>query len=206
MKRKLHLLISCSLLLTQTGAVCAQGISVESVDDSLLPPEVVPLDPSYANAMSLNQAQNRQAGLTGADTSAGFSMNNAAPSQQMRNMPAQQFYPTANNQMANQMGNGQMARSPMAMGNQMPMNNQMVSHNQMPIMANNQAQSGRVAQTLASAPKAQPKQKNTHRGFSNALNYATAFGAGAIMSGFLIRPNSPWLGAGMYGLRYGSRF
>lgn len=201
MKRKLHLLISCSLLLTQAGAVYAQGISVESGDDSLLPPEVVPLDPSYANAMSLNQAQNRQASLTGADTGAGFSMNNAAPSQQMRN------YPMANQMRNGQMGNGQMGNGQMAMGNHMPMNRNQMS-NQMPMMANNQTQAGHIgqSQTLTSAPKAQPKSKNTHRGFSHALNYATAFGAGAIMSGFLIRPNSPWLGAGMYGLRYGSRF
>lgn len=198
MKRQIQLLISCTLLLAPVSAAQAQSFE----QDSLLPPEVVPLDPNAANSLSVSQAQNRQSNFAnGSDAAApGLVGNGGAQmsAQDMRKQAFEALYAQGQNQMPQEM--------PWRAGQQpanMSMAAQPMQQNQPYPMADNQTQQGYVAQsqTLTGGPKNQPQQKNTRRaGLSNVVNYATAFGAGAIMSGFLVRPTSPLLGAGMYGM------
>lgn len=233
---KSHLLIAMSLLATAIQPSFAQGMEagvMQSINpsgsilgpeqDSLLPPEVVPLDPNTSSTLSNNQAQARQINnMQSMDTAPGL----LAPS-----MPAA---PQANamdmrNQAFNQLYGGQSALPPDAqqqiwragqntpelgpngmpagMANGMPNSGFPGMASPMPggpnyQMANN-PQQGYVAQsqTLTAQSKNQPSQVSSKRGgISNVLNYATAFGAGALTSSFFTNPGNAWLGAGMFGM------
>ena len=226
-----------TLLLTASQPSMAQGLeagSMQSINpqggilgpdqDSLLPPEVVPLDPSTASALSNNQTQARQQNMQqmdmqNMDTAPGLMapqpvQNASAPNpQDLRQQAFGQLY------------GGQTSLPPDAMqqiwraGQQAPQQNagtQNGNPNNFPgmpdampggpnyQMANNQPnQQGYVAQsqTLTAQSKNQPSQQNTRRGgISNVLNYASAFGAGAMTSSFFMNPGNAWLGAGMFGM------
>lgn len=214
MNKKRQLLISFSLLLATANAAQAQSMegTMEgmSSEDSLLPPEVVPFDPSVANSMTASQAQSRQSNMTGsADMSAPGLVGNqpAQSAQDIRKQAFESLYAQGGQNQMPQSGQWRAGNPLQRPGNapgNVPGMQGMPGQPYAPMMANNQQQQQGYAaqsQTLTGAPKAQPQQRSTRRaGFSNVLNYATAFGAGAIMSGFLIRPNNALLGSGMYGL------
>lgn len=238
---KAHLLIAISLLLTATQPSLAQGMEagvMQSINptgallgpeqDSLLPPEVVPLDPNSASTLSNNQAQARQFDMQGSmDTAPGLLASPqpmpvapAANTGNMRQQAFNQLYggqsslpPDANQQIwrsgqaTPEMTNGMpgMQGGPGSMAGAMPPG---MAPSPMPggpnyQMANNPQQQGYVAQsqTLTAQSKNQPSQTNTRRGgISNMINYASAFGAGALTSSFFTNPGNAWLGAGMFGM------
>ncbi len=240
MVSKYELLISISLLL-QAQPVLAQGMeagymqtmspssSIGPEQDSLLPPEVVPLDPSTASSLSASQAQTREAsmassqqsvpGMVDADTAAPIQAApfQAAPPQDLRKQAFDQLYGGQNTlppdamqkiwragqqpaQAAMPMQAQDQANSMASMAPQFAPQSQMGGPNYQ-MAANQQMQQGYIAQsqTLTGPSQNQPQQVNTKRGgLSNILNYASAFGAGALTSGFW--SNNPWMGAGMYGM------
>lgn len=172
--------------------------------DSLLPPEVVPMDPTMAGQMSACQAQNRYNG--GAEASApGLAVQPGNPADMRRQafeslysmqnggqVPQQQPFPgqwRSGQQPEQAPGMQPAGMYPMA---QMPQGQQGA-----PVMQGGPTQS----QTLTGGVKNQPVQQDTRRrGFSNVLSAATTFGAGALTSAVLMRPNNPWLGAGIFGM------
>lgn len=253
------LLLFLSIALVTAPAAQAQGMDAGYMQtmspsaglgpeqDSLLPPEVVPLDPGMANSLSASQAQTRQAidpvdmGSLPANVPGLISPQAQGNTGDMRNQAFNQLYGNQNlPQNANQQiwRAGQRAIQPqlqpmqsapmqappvipisgsapnlMAPGDLAQGQSQLGGPNYM--MANNQQmQEGYVAQsqTLTGSSRNQPQQVNTKRGgLSNILNYAGAFGAGALTSGFW--SNNPWMGAGMFattmtgmGVRNNSRF
>lgn len=241
MSSRAQLLIAITLLLS-AQPVLAQGLEAGSMQsltpssilgpeqDSLLPPEVVPLDPNTANSLSSSQAQARQMGMQSAqnmDTAPGL-MASPMPMAQggnpndMRRQAFDQLYggqtslPQDAMQQVWRAGQqinepalvpGMMPQGGMQQGGMMPPNgmpNMMASQPGGPNyqMANNQQQ-GHIAQsqTLTAQSKNQPSHTNTKRGgISNILNYGAAFGAGALTSSFFTNPGNAWLGAGMFGM------
>lgn len=214
------LVLALSLLLGMTGinqAANAQdsasaGIynpsaALGSDQDSLLPPEVVPLDPATANSMSSAQAQQRQANQM-SDAQVPGMVPNGSPNNGMQT--SQQYRKAAFDQLYNQ-GNlqeppltqwraGQQIDSGISYstpGQLTPMNNQ-------PFAPYTQQGPGNMAmqsQTLSGAPKNQPKVHSIKRaGFSNALSAMAGFGAGALTSSYMMSPQSMPMGLGMYGL------
>lgn len=237
-----YTLLIFSLLLA-TAPVSAQGMeagymqtispssSIGPDQDSLLPPEVVPFDPSSASTLSANQAQARQAAMAAGQGSAAVpGLDNTANPMELRRQAFDQLLgdqttvpPDAMNKLwraGQQQPLAQQQSTPPGMAPQAPgMVPDMASTSQLGgpnfQMANNQQmQQGYVAQsqTLTGGSNNQPQQINTRRGgISNFLNYAGAFGAGAMTSGFW--SNNPWMGAGMFattmtgfGVRNNSRF
>lgn len=183
--------------------------------DSLLPPEVVPLDPGTANSLSASQAQSRQASMASGSSNVPGLTSNA---QDLRQQAFGQLMgdqstlpPNAMNQIwrAGQqpaMAAPQMQSQAPGMMPPQGMMNPAMAQSQPGgpnyQMANNQQmQQGYIAQsqTLTGSSQNQPQQVNTRRGgLSHVLNYAGAFGAGALTSGFW--SNNPWLGAGIFGM------
>lgn len=236
-----YMLILLSLLLA-AAPVQAQGMeagymqtispsaSIGPDQDSLLPPEVVPLDPASATALNASRAQSRQASMA-----SGQPIPELTPGQSVPGLTDSAPNPMALRQQAfGQLLGDQTTLPPDAMNKiwraglrpqqtppgQAPQDPNMMSQapgmmQPAPDMApaqlggpnyqmanNQQMQQGYIAQsqTLTGASNNQPAQNshNTRRGgLSNFLNYAGAFGAGAMTSGFW--SNNPWMGAGMFG-------
>lgn len=229
-------------LMLATAPTMAQGLeagTMQSINpsasigpdqDALLPPEVVPLDPNSASALSASQAQSRQAAMAAGQPAAAVpGLTDSGNPMDLRRQALGQLMgdqtvlpPDAMNKiwraglqpsLAQQQSTapGMAPQSPDMMASQAPSslggpNFQMANNQQM--------QQGYIAQTqtLTGGSNNQPQQVNTRRGgLSNILNYAGAFGAGAMTSGFW--GNNPWMGAGMFattmtgfGVRNNSRF
>lgn len=239
---RLQALIAIFLISASTP-VSAQGLEAGSWQtmtpsggigpdqDSLLPPEVVPLDPSAASALSASQAQSRQAGAAGQANVPGLVQAQEANPMDLRKQAFDQLYggqstlpPNAVNQIWRAGQQAQQAMQPMQpiMGQpDLPGLAPTSSNTPQPQlgapnyqMANNQQMhQGYIAQsqTLTGQAQNQPQPVNTRRGgFSNMLNYAAAAGMG-VTSGLMM--NNPWLGAGIFattmtgfGVRNNSRF
>lgn len=235
-------ILLATTLLAAAMPVSAQGLeagtwqtmspssSIGPDQDSLLPPEVVPLDPNTANALSAGQAQSRQASMAATQSANVPGLAQQAPPNPMElrkqafdqllggqaTMPQdahQQIWRAGQHAQQPQMN----PQQPMAAGNfSAPgMSANMPNLGAAPAqlgapnyqMANNQQmQQGYIAQsqTLTGSSQHQPQQVNTRRGgFSNMLNYAGAFGVGAF--GFA---GNPAASAGMLGMAlsgFGSR-
>lgn len=206
----------------EMGAGSMEAMSPSSMigpdQDSLLPPEVVPLDPRAASAMSAAQGQNRQQ-ANSMPVMPSYTGN--APglqemsAQDMRRQAFESLYGQPQpgqmpmQQMQQQWRAGQqLPQAPMepAMAMQQPpglVGGTMQNQYPMPIALGNAPQDAPPAQsqTLTGGPKQQPVKKDILRkGFSNVFNAATVFGAGALTSAALMKPNNPWLGAGFYGM------
>ncbi len=237
--------ISAALLLTtvvataagaqEMGAGSMEAMSPSSMigpdQDSLLPPEVVPLDPRAASAMSANQGQSRQqANSTGAMPSytgnvpglqemsaqdmrrqafeSLYGQGQPMQQQQMQQMQQQQMQQMQQAQQPQQVWRAGQQQPPMdpAMAMQQPpglVGGAAQSQYPMPIALGNAPQEAPPAQsqTLTGGPKNQPVKRDILRkGFSNVFSAATTFGAGALTSAVLMKPNNPWLGAGYYGM------
>lgn len=218
MNRKAQSLIAALFITaTATLAAGAQEAGMEAMvgpdTDSLLPPEVVPLDPRAASAMSSSQSQARQM------SDPGMAMQDApglvqSSAQDMRRQAFESLYGGAQAQQppALDMNGGQPQQQwraaqpiePSQMMQQQPFAQPMPPQGQYPMAMGGAPQGATMpaqAQTLTGGPKTQPVQRDIRRaGFSNVFNAATAFGAGALTSAVMMRPNNPWLGAGFYGL------
>ena len=195
----------------------SQSATIAPDFDSLLPPEVVPLDPSTASNMSANQAQYRQTNQQGAIP--GMEQGGApgmvqSSAQDMRRQAFESLYGQTQAQqpqmMPQQDMNGGQWRAAQpnfdpAMMMQQPPYGAPAMQGQYPMaMGGNAPQNAPMptqSQTLSGGVKSQPVKRDIRRaGFSNVLSAATTFGAGALTSAVLMRPNNPWLGAGFYGL------
>jgi hypothetical protein len=173
--------------------------------ESLLPPEVVPLDPSAANSMSSAQATNRQTQVTDANSIPGL----VPTAQGKGTISAKDFRQSAFDNLYSQ------GQAPGQNPSQMPQGWQQageVNYNQgqqnslqnmyspqAQQMANNQAPQ---AQTLTGPPKTKPKRHDTRRGgFTNTMNGLATFGAGALSATYMMnRPGNALMGLGMWGL------
>ena len=194
-------LLVAILMLTAVQPVMAQGMQAGSMQsmtpssaigpdqDSLLPPEVVPIDP---NAVS--QVQSRQAGMPAGQTNP-MEMRRQALGQLLGDqttIPPAAMKPWRAGQTATQMpgnlssvpGMPQVTGMPQAaLSNQ---TTQLGAPNYQ--MANNQNYSGSQgfnapSQTLTGSSQNQPQQINTRRGgFSNIFSSAATMGLGAIAS------------------------
>ncbi len=179
--------------------------------DSLLPPEVVPLDPSAANSLVSSQAESRQAQLTDSVSDNVPGLVNAGPSGMQT---AQDFRKAAFNSLC---GQGQLPQQPLnqwragQVNQDMGSNSWQTGQNQMgansfgnqpyPQGQNMMAAQPAQSQTLTGGVKNKPKVHDIRRGgFSNALSAVAGFGAGALTAGALIRPYSPLVGMGMFGM------
>lgn len=223
---KIQLLIVISVLSAATP-VNAQGMEagnwqtitpssgIGPEQDSLLPPEVVPLDPAAANSLSASQAQSRQFSMAGQTNNVPGLVNQDATSPtDMRKQALGQLYggqstmpPNAMNQIwrAGQQNMAQPPQMDQPSASLPPVNG---NYGQ-PVqpggpnyqMANNQQMhEGYVAQsqTLTGGSTNQPQTVNTKRGgFSNMLNYGAAASLGL---GSSMMMHNPWLGAGIFGM------
>jgi len=216
--------VALSLLLTTMSGsvqvVCAQDMSpagsfsssgtIGADQDSLLPPEVVPLDPSVANTMSSTQAQNRQAEISnnnsvGNDASVPGLVDDNPNSQAQGMQHVKDFRKAAFESLYNQ-----QPQQPMQMDAGVSFDNygqQPGAPGQQPGV--NAYQPGTMAnaggppqsQTLSGGSKIKPKVRDIRRaGFSNTLSAVAGFGAGALTAGYLMRPQNMWMGAGLFGL------
>jgi hypothetical protein len=185
-----------SLLMTaMSPAAFAQEYTSTDVD-SLLPPEVVPLDPSAASSLSAQQAQKRQ--LQSAEGNVPGLVTSESTG-----LTAQEYRKAAFDSLYGQ-GQVQQQQQPQPWrAGQMPVGqNPMANPTYAPYQQQQQATNTSSAQSqmLCGGTKNKPKIYDTRRGgFSNGLSAAAAFGAGALCAGAMIRPN-PAMGLGMMGL------
>lgn len=202
-------------LVQYTSPVFAQ-YQLEAEQDSLLPPEVVPLDPQAARSLAEKQAQARQAYQANSANNgynSGFSNDDSSNSNQM----ASNYSGMQNSRQARQ----EMMNSLMGQENAMPnMGNNMVpglsGNNNSALSANTttsewivpgqnndagQMAYGNVTQTQQlTAPSPNPTVRRDIRrtGISHAISGLAGFGAGALVGTMIRRPNSLW-GLGMTG-------
>lgn len=229
MHKKLFCSLSCLALLLVIGMQSAlpamAQYQLEAEQDTLLPPEIVPLDPQMAKKMADSQAQSRQqngnfSNMTANDPVLNQAMNNNGGNMGNNNMGNNNFQNSQ--QMRNDMMNGLMGQ-PNAMPNMG--NNSMVpglnnnSNAQPPAFANNGTTTssdwitpgqdpnsnmtayGNVTQTQQlSAPSPHPTVRRDIRrsGISHAVSGLAGFGAGALVGTMIRRPNNLW-GLGMTG-------
>lgn len=213
-----HRVIAATVALLSAITAGAQSVAAQGLangnyasqsglpdQDSLLPPEVVPLDPNAASNLSAAETAKRQAQAMGTTPGAGSVPGLVnTPSYPTAPMTAQQMRSAAYGSMYNQ--------------GQMPMQSQWqsgsVNYNNNPAMnypalnapydaamANNQpAQS----QTLTGgSPNHYPTQNITRGGATNTVSGLAALGTAGLLSNFLIRPSSAGsalMGVGMFGL------
>lgn len=213
MNRKAHSLLSAIILVASAAtAAGAQEMGMEAIgpdQDSLLPPEVVPLDPRSASAPA-QSSQYSQAAMPNQNynNAPGLAQGSA---QDMRRQAFESLYGSTQAQQppAMPMNNGGQWRAqapvdPSLMMQQQPYSPPAMPQGQYPMAMGNGQQGAPMpaqSQTLTGGPKSQPVQRDIRRtGFSNVLSAASAFGAGALGSAALMRPTNPWLGAGFYGM------
>jgi hypothetical protein len=221
------LLISTLLIACPVKAQDASGLGLDQ--DSLLPPEVVPLDPASASQMASSQAQSRASDMASAP---GLSSPQASPSNMLPQngggSSAQDFRKDAYNSLYNQGSlpaaqnnsglqgmQGQMGSTPGQLGNgSMP--GQQSNLGQSPWMAANGAPQ---QQTLMGGVQNPPSQHGNAK-FNTAkhvLSTAAGFGGGMAVGAMMFSRGSSspaaalgmgLLGAGMlnYGLRNAFRF
>jgi hypothetical protein len=177
--------------------------------DSLLPPEVVPLDPATASSMSAAQAASRANALGSASSvaSEGQQVPGLVPSSVPQGMQtAKDARQAAFNSLYGQ-GSIQPINQPMQAGgvqqNFVPglTNPAMNGSGSAPYGAPSQPMIATQSQRLTGAPKQQPKIRDIKRaGVSNTLSAVAGFGAGALTAGALIQPANPMVGLGIFGL------
>ncbi|HEY9714957.1 MAG TPA: hypothetical protein V6C72_15925 [Chroococcales cyanobacterium] len=194
---------------------CAQGASPDQ--DSLLPPEVVPLDPAAANQLANSEAQSRQAGLNPVNYGAP-----SAPEAPPETQSAQDFRKSAFNSLYGQ-GNipvaqpqvnpnlqamqGQMGQMPGQQPGTFQAPGQMAGFNP-GLMAQNAG--GMQTQTLSGSvatPQTQTKPSSVGKAY-HAVSVATNLGGLGLMSAMMSRNPQSMFGLGLMGvglLNYGMR-
>lgn len=217
MNRKAHSLLSAVILVASAAtAAGAQELGMDALvnapdQDSLLPPEVVPLDPrSTAGTAPAHQSYSQAVPSQNYNDAPGLAQSSA---QDMRRQAFESLYGNAQAQQppAFPMNNGgqqqwraQAPADPSLMMQQQPYTPPAMPQGQYPMAMGNAPQGATMpaqSQTLTGGPKSQPVQRDIRRkGFSNVMSAASAFGAGALGSAVMMRPSNPWLGAGFYGL------
>ncbi len=239
--KKIAILAISLLLAAQTTiqSVQAQGMEAGSAgslsqtsslgpeQESLLPPEVVPLDPAVAQKMMQAQAQSRAASMDAMPQTQGFAPGMTGGNQMGQMQTAQDFRKAAFNSLMGQ-SNAQHPQ-PFAQGMQGQngfMTNQPLDGSQLgqsPLVSNNGAdpqlsqsgwsQPGQSAgmvnngistnpqsQTLAGGVKHKQYRRSIKRaGFSNAVSALAGFGSGMMVGGMVTNPNTAF-GLGMMGL------
>lgn len=200
---------ACQAVLAQEAPSTGSYSSTSSLgpdQDSLLPPEVVPLDPATANSMSQAQAANRQSSYTGNNSFATEGsitpglVGNGVPqgmqsAKDARNAAFNSLY--GQGSMPPLQASGGVSQNYIPSG-QPPMMN---GSGSAPFGASAQPIMTAQSQTLTGGSKIQPKVRDIKRaGVSNLISGLAGFGAGAITAGALMRPANPMMGLGMYGL------
>jgi hypothetical protein len=198
--------VALALLLSNGAAALAQDAML---GDDLLPPEVVPLDPTTASSVQAPRATAPNAGAGAVATDGQVVpglVNNGVPGNMQT---AKDARAAAFNALY---GQGQLQQQqPFAAGG--------VMQNQVPGMdpnanAMNGSGSGAYGSQVAAQPpmtastqrlsgptKNQPKIRDTKRGgLSNGISAVSAFGTGALLSGALMRNTNPMMGLGIFGL------
>lgn len=198
--------VSCQAALAQEAPSAGSYSSSSTLgpdQDSLLPPEVVPLDPSTASSLSAAQAQKRQSSPLGSSYATEGSIvpglvetgipNGMQTAKDARNAAFQSLY-----------GQGQLPQQqPMLQGSQSFVGQQPM------INGSGSAPYGAVAQqpmptqsqTLSGGSKHQAKIRDIRRGgISNTLSALAGFTGGAVAATALMRPYNPAMGLGMFGL------
>lgn len=214
--------LSLSLLIsvfTATLPAMAQDAGLGLDGDSLLPPEVVPLDPTAAAQMVQSQAQSREASMAAQSVPGLAGLQPVNPPAEMQS--AQDFRKSMfdslynqNVQPANQQTapnfqamQGQMAPQQPTFGNQNQLSKQLGQSQW-------QGAHGSVQeQTLAGGVKTPNRAgNNKFNGVKHLLGTATGFGGGLLVGGMMMRNgnSSPaaMLGLGLMGgsvLNYGLR-
>lgn len=222
-----------ALVLCQTssgGIAFAQGASIDASasslqptgvgleQDSLLPPEVVPLDPAAASSLVKSQEQARNFAL---NSSAGTMQTTANGRSSINGMQtAQDFRKAALNSLTNQspiqgqfvpnafmsgQGIGSLAGQGSSIANGQQANGQLGQSSWIrpgqdaPALASSTAGASQ-SQTLTGGVKNQPIRRDTKRGgFSNAFSALAGFGSGMMLGSMVRYPNSA-LGLGLFGL------
>lgn len=219
------LCLSWCLNLNTVGA-SAQESGLGLDQDSLLPPEVIPLDPAAANKMVQTQTQSRA--LQPAATSEGqgnvpglSGVEPLAPTQSAQDFRKSMFDYASNQYTANQLHKPASMQALQSMqgqmANQQPGNGQLgepsghapngqVSQSSDLLTATAPPQS----QTLSGSPKAPKGRGSKLNGLKHGLGLATTLGTGVLVGGMAARSGNPYaaLGLGLYGanmLRYGAR-
>lgn len=198
--------IALTLMLSSTAM--AQDFSSSNSEESLLPPEVVPLDPATANSMSAHQAAQRQSsmGTAGSVATEGEAVPGLVSNGVPNGFQTAKDARTAAFQSLYGQGQVQPILPMQAMGG--VSQSQMIGQN--PMM--NGSGSGAYgtqqvppvptqSQRLSGAPKNPSKIRDIKRGgISNTISALAGFGAGAVTAGALMRPTSYPMMLGMYGL------
>ena len=200
--------------------VLAQGLangsyaSQPSADqDSLLPPEVVPLDPTAASNLSAVEAAKRQAQAMNGSGTPGT--NGGAPTQAFvpglvapqapgsgPMMSAQQMRSAAYNSLYNQNNvppQWQQQNGSVSFNNQPPINPALTAPYPA-AMANTQPPQ---SQTLSGGAPTYPTQNITRGGLTNTVSGVAGLATAGLMANYLIRPSSAgsaMMGLGMFGL------
>ncbi|HEY9775058.1 MAG TPA: hypothetical protein V6C81_14940 [Planktothrix sp.] len=215
-KRNLIIGLSLSLLLSVctsiVPAVADEGLSATAgalgMDgDSLLPPEVVPLDPSAASRMSQSQAQSRANDMT-ASTPGLANPSNAAPSLGAPGMTAQDYRKAAFDSLYNQGTLPTSATNPSfgAMQGQMgQLNNNTNSapngqlHQSAWAGANSPAQPQTLTGNVSQPRQANKTLKNAGRMLGAATSVAGGVAIGALMFRNGASSSAASLGLGLMG-------
>lgn len=201
--------VSCQAVLAQEAPSVGSYSSSSMLgpdQDSLLPPEVVPLDPATASSLSAAQADKRNASL-GMSSVATEGSIGSVPGLVPSGVPnGMQTAKDARNAAFGALyGQGQLPQQPM-------LQSAGVSQNQMfgqPMNGSGSAPYGTVAQqpmptqsqTLSGASKNPPKVRDIKRaGISNTISALAGFTGGAVAAASLMRPYNPYMGLGMFGL------
>lgn len=193
------MLVLACLLSPLPAAMAQVGYS-----DDLLPPEVVPMDPAVAQAMSQKQAMGRQTGMTESQLPPGM------VGQPPANMPMQSAQDASRAMYNSLMGaNGQL---PPQFANYTPPGISPAGNGLGPAPGQQSGlmQPGQIAeanniaplqsQTLSAPAKHKPVRHDTRRGgFSNAFSAVAGFGSAVAMGGLVRRPSTGF-GLGMFGM------
>lgn len=205
------ILLTGALSVMLSGATAAGAQATDAImggEDSLLPPEVVPLEPEAANAMAQKQAALRAAQMTAGPTTAPMVPGMPAGMQTSQDATKAAYASLMGNngqlpaQFANRAGQGLSMNPPglaSANGSQL---------GQSPLVQPGQSIPQGQSQTLSGGVKYKPVQHDTRRGgFSNALSAVAGIGSGILVGGLVRRPSTA-LGVGMFGVGlsgFGSR-
>ena len=209
--------ISFGLSLVLLVSLCAPALaqSSDSMDqESLLPPEVVPLDPAAASRMTQSQAQSRAANLSMPSPSSSSSQSvpglaggvpplnqpEMQTAQEFRNQAYNSLYnqgtlaPPSNNNVAQQQQQwnggqpGQMAQQPPNLSGQQPNMAQGASNGQMSQSGWMNANGAPQQQTLSGGVQAPNKSgNNTFNGAKRVLGTAAGFGGGMLVGALMMR-------------------
>jgi hypothetical protein len=190
-RTKLALAIFLSSITTSFGAiqiVLAQQTDTTISEESLLPPEIVPLDP-ITTSTSANSSSNQMSAIDDNNTP-GMVMNDLNGMQ-----TAKDFRQSAFNSLYGQGELNPQVLTPQWRAQQGNMENSYPASNA--LASNQPAQS----QTLTGGVKYKPVTKDIRRsGVTNTLSALAGFGAGALTSAYLMRPQYAPVGLGIFGL------